>query len=93
MIVGLMAVWAGMGTFSFGDVPATRPAVSRPGIFSQVRPRELELRQLAGVPDGMVQFAARTEMAKLPPAALERCTATGPGVDAANASVAHFQRR
>ncbi len=44
MIVGLMAVWAGMGTFSFGDyqvVNAKGEKVAKPGIFSQVRPAEI----------------------------------------------------
>ncbi len=33
MIIGLMAIFAGMGTFNFGDVHEQQP-----GIFSQVRP-------------------------------------------------------
>ena len=41
MIIGLMAVWTGLGTFSFGDYKVTdaqgHESVS-PGIFSQVRP-------------------------------------------------------
>ena len=40
MIVGLMAVWTGLGTFSFGDTRTSAPAAIRPGIFSQVRPAE-----------------------------------------------------
>ncbi len=54
MIVGLMAVWAGMGTFTFGG---------ERGIFNQVRPAANE--SLPRVPDGMVRFAARTEAAKM----------------------------
>ncbi len=50
MIIGLMALWTGLGTFSFGDVPRVDPqtgavvkddhgkVVLEPGIFSQVRP-------------------------------------------------------
>ena len=37
MIVGLMAIWAGMGTFSFGDAKGA-DGITRLGIFSQVRP-------------------------------------------------------
>ena len=63
MIVGLMAVWAGMGTFSFGNYQRCgRPRAGRhlqpgaAGAANDRRPR---------VPDGMVQFAARTETAKV----------------------------
>ncbi len=50
MIIGLMALWAGLGTFAFGDVPLTDPetgavvkdedghVVREAGIFSLVRP-------------------------------------------------------
>ena len=45
MIIGLMAIWAGMGTFSFGDYRDATPARStQPGIFSQVRRPENEHR-------------------------------------------------
>lgn len=56
MIIGLMALWASLGTFAFGDV-----AGDGPGIFSTVRPAEnnYQLR----VPDGMVKFAASSEIA------------------------------
>ena len=37
MIIGLMALWASLGTFAFGDLP-TPGTRSQPGIFSQVRP-------------------------------------------------------
>ena len=43
MIIGLMAIWTGMGTFSFSDYKVDgRMADDRdePGIFSQVRPAE-----------------------------------------------------
>jgi NADH-quinone oxidoreductase subunit L len=55
MMVGLMIVWTGMGTFSFADYKAKGPdgkTVTMPGIFSQVRPAENEHR--LQVPDGMV---------------------------------------
>ena len=74
MIIGLMAIFAGMGTLNFGDVKG------KAGIFSQVRPAENVIELKAGelaaenhesahlehaprVPDGMVRFAARSEVA------------------------------
>jgi NADH-quinone oxidoreductase subunit L len=76
MIIGLMAILAGMGTLSFGDVKG------HPGIFSQVRPAEnvvqlkadeqsgehqetVRLEHAPQVPDGMVLLAARREIDKL----------------------------
>ncbi|MEN6451379.1 MAG: NADH-quinone oxidoreductase subunit L [Thermoguttaceae bacterium] len=50
MIVGLMAVWAGFGTFSFGDYNVGKPdgtVAVAPGIFSQVRPAEVANWRLA----------------------------------------------
>lgn len=55
MIVGLMALWASLGTFAFGDIDG------QPGIFSQLRTAENQ-HQLA-VPDGMVLEAARDRVA------------------------------
>ncbi len=66
MIVGLMAIWAGMGTFSFSNYKVDGPdgqKVTMPGIFSQVRPAENN-HQLQ-IPDGMVMLAARSEMEKI----------------------------
>ena len=74
MIIGLMAIFAGMGTFNFGDVNG------RDGIFSQVRPAEIVVELEAGkvgdedhaathvehlprVPDGMVRLAAPAKVA------------------------------
>jgi proton-translocating NADH-quinone oxidoreductase chain L len=51
MIVGLMVLWTGLGTFSFSD------------IFSQVRP-ESNGHQLQ-TPDGLVRYAARGEIAQI----------------------------
>jgi NADH-quinone oxidoreductase subunit L len=63
MLIGLAAVWAGMGTFSFSDYKTTDAAghaQTMPGIFSQVRP---ENNQYAiQVPDGMVKLAAQKEI-------------------------------
>jgi NADH-quinone oxidoreductase subunit L len=75
MIIGLMAIFAGMSTFNFGDVRG------RPGVFSQVRPAEYVIELEAGklgdknpetahaehapqIPDGMVLLAARNEVAE-----------------------------
>jgi len=58
MIIGLMAIWTGMGTFNFGDVPGAGP-----GVFSQVRPAANNYAPI--VPDGMVALAAREEVAKI----------------------------
>ena len=55
MIIGLMALWAGLGTFAFGDIKGADGSVER-GIFSQVRDAEHDY-QLT-VPDGMVRAAA-----------------------------------
>jgi NADH-quinone oxidoreductase subunit L len=55
MIVGMMVLWTGMGTFSFADYEVDGPdgnTVTMPGIFSQVKPAEGEHRPR--VPDGMV---------------------------------------
>ncbi len=73
MIIGLMAIFAGMGTFNFGDVDG------HDGIFSQVRPAdviELQAGKLEGetqevapfehaprVPNGMVLMGARQKVA------------------------------
>jgi NADH-quinone oxidoreductase subunit L len=74
MIIGLMAVWTGMGTFSFGDyakwdangaavVDAKGTVEMVPGIFSQVRPAANNYKLQAS--DGMVKFAKRDEIAKI----------------------------
>jgi NADH-quinone oxidoreductase subunit L len=66
MIIGLMAVWTGMGTFSFGDYKVTdaQGQVSEfHGIFSQARPAEKNYKLQP--PDGMVKFAKRNEIADI----------------------------
>ena len=66
MIVGLMAIWGGLGTFSFGDYK-TRDADGtetwHAGIFSQVRPAE-NGHQLQ-VPTGMVLAATGSQVAEI----------------------------
>ena len=64
MIIGLMALWGSLGTFSFGDVEtkaADGTVTKQPGLFSLVRSPEnhFELK----VPDGMVKAAAESEIA------------------------------
>ncbi|MFN3152844.1 NADH-quinone oxidoreductase subunit L [Bremerella sp.] len=51
MLIGLMALWASLGTFNFGDIHG-----SGTGLFAQMRSEEnhYELK----VPDGMVRLAA-----------------------------------
>ena len=64
MIIGLMALWTGLGTFSFGDVEITSDdgqQVTQPGIFSLVRPADNH--HALRTPDGMVLLAAREQVA------------------------------
>ncbi len=66
MLIGLAAVWAGMGTLSFSDyktADAAGNARTMPGIFSQVRPEKN--KYAIQVPDRMVKLAARDEIEKL----------------------------
>ena len=66
MLVGLMAIWAGLGTFSFSDyqvVEADGQVITMPGIFSQVRPAANDHR--LQVPEGMVKLAARNEIEEI----------------------------
>ena len=78
MIVGLMALWSGLGTFSFGNyrvASADGETVERPGMFTQVRPTAEDVQRFglseAGhehaliVPDGMVRYAARDQVAEI----------------------------
>ena len=66
MIIGLMALWASLGTFAFGDIEHTdeegHTTVSA-GIFSQLRSSEND-HKLAPAP-GMVRLSAGEEMAAL----------------------------
>jgi NADH-quinone oxidoreductase subunit L len=62
MIVGLMAVWGGLGTFAFGDTRDADGTVQQ-GIFSQVRPAGEHHGQI--VPSGMVAMAANAQVAKI----------------------------
>ena len=71
MIIGLMVIWSGLGTFAFGDV-AYEDGQTEAGIFSLVRPPE-EGYQLR-VPDGLVRLAAQEEIAELARALPEGAT-------------------
>jgi NADH-quinone oxidoreductase subunit L len=59
MLVGLMAVWGGLGTFAFGDLPDAQGRI-QPGIFSMVRPASAS--HALTVPDGMVRLAAKVQI-------------------------------
>ncbi len=57
MLIGLMALWSTLGTFSFGDVEVTQPdgtAVTAPGMFSLLH-TEANAYELAP-PEGMSQW-------------------------------------
>ncbi len=65
MIIGLMALWAGLGTLSFGNVDVNGNGTierAEQGIFAQVRPAE-QNHQLV-TPTGMVRFSARKKIAQ-----------------------------
>lgn len=61
MIIGLFALWSGLGTFSFGDIDSNKDGFKEAGIFSLVRPEEHHHH--LEVPDRMVAFAAASEVA------------------------------
>lgn len=66
MIIGLMALWTCLGTFSFGDYTVADESgneVVTKGIFSLVRPAENG--HALQTPDGMVLFAAREEVGEV----------------------------
>ena len=81
MIIGLMAIWTGLGTFSFGDVEdadGDQPAGHvQPGAARGRRTMHREC------PDGMVRLAARGEAAKI----------AADGADAGTAERADCRRR
>jgi NADH-quinone oxidoreductase subunit L len=56
MIIGLMIIFATLGTFAFGDIDGDGDGTPEPGIFSQVRTAENQHALV--VPDGMVKAAA-----------------------------------
>ncbi len=62
MIIGLLALWTSLGTFSFGDTTDATGAFQT-GIFNQVRSEQNHHRLVT--PDGMVVLSARAEVSKL----------------------------
>ena len=73
MIIGLMALWAGAGTFAFGDIDvngdgkiADTAEVKEIGMFSEVRPAtdDPHTSHQLRVPDGMVVASAEDEINK-----------------------------
>jgi len=81
MIIGLMALWSALGTFSFGDV-ASENTIGEvdggPGIFSQVRTADNDHKMIAtyedadgvvhgtpNTPAGFVRMAAQPEIASI----------------------------
>ncbi len=59
MIIGLMVLFGGLGTFAFGDL-AEADGTVRPGIFSQVRPAAGGHKLT--VPDGLIRMAAADQI-------------------------------
>ena len=66
MIIGLMALWASLGTLNFGDIDGQSP-----GMFSQFRPAGADHplgpdhAYQSVVPDGMVRLAASDRVAEI----------------------------
>jgi NADH:ubiquinone oxidoreductase subunit 5 (subunit L)/multisubunit Na+/H+ antiporter MnhA subunit len=66
MLIGLMALWGALGTLHFADstvAAADGSAVTRPGLFSLVRPAANG--HALQVPDGMVTFANADEVGRI----------------------------
>lgn len=63
MLIGLMALWGGLGTLHFGDSVSSATGQVEPGLFELVRPAENHHEQQ--VPDGLVAFAAADQIEKM----------------------------
>ncbi|MCK4686136.1 MAG: NADH-quinone oxidoreductase subunit L, partial [Pirellulales bacterium] len=63
MLIGLMALWGGLGTLQFGDSVSSATGQVEPGLFELVRPAENHHEQQ--VPDGLVAFAAADQIEKM----------------------------
>ena len=63
MLIGLMALWGGLGTLHFGDSVSSTTGQVEPGLFELVRPAENHHEQ--HVPDGLVVFAAADQIEKM----------------------------
>ena len=63
MLIGLMALWGGLGTLHFGSSVDPATGDPQPGLFELVRPTAHGYQQ--EVPDGLVAFAAAADVAGL----------------------------
>lgn len=63
MLIGLMALWGGLGTLHFGSSVDPATGADRPGLFELVRPTDHGYEQQ--IPDGLVAFAAADQVAGL----------------------------
>jgi NADH-quinone oxidoreductase subunit L len=61
MIIGMMALWSGLGTFEFGDLHREDGSIAR-GVFSQVRPGD---DHVLVVPDNMVRMDAKSQIEEI----------------------------
>jgi NADH:ubiquinone oxidoreductase subunit 5 (subunit L)/multisubunit Na+/H+ antiporter MnhA subunit len=61
MLIGLMAIWSTLGTFSFGDIYNVDGTVKEHGIFSQLH--EEDNRFELAPTDSMIAFEAREQIA------------------------------
>jgi NADH:ubiquinone oxidoreductase subunit 5 (subunit L)/multisubunit Na+/H+ antiporter MnhA subunit len=61
MLIGLMALWASLGTFSFGDTKNPNGTIKEPGIFNQLHQQRNDYKLLPA--DGMIAAEARDEIA------------------------------
>jgi NADH-quinone oxidoreductase subunit L len=82
MLIGMMALWASLGTFTFGDIEDD-DGIVQPGLFSLVRSAENDYR--LAPPAGMVKQSAQEEVAKI---VLAHATERATDGDAADAKVA-----
>jgi len=73
MIIGLMALWAGMGTFAFGDYDTNNDGKINDGLFSLVRPDSNHNK--LQTPAGLVRMGASEEVAKFVLAHPDKSTA------------------
>jgi NADH-quinone oxidoreductase subunit L len=80
MIIGLMALWASLGTFAFGEVDSDGDGHTEPGIFSLVRPGPSHELM---IPDGMVELGARDKVAAI----VRDHAATDVGLESAQSEV------
>ena len=63
MLIGLMALWGGLGTLHFGDSVNPSTGERQSGLFELVRPAKG--RYVQQVPDGLVAFSAADQIVKI----------------------------